>query len=140
MGLNQASRGGECATSHGESSSSGLDTDENLEIFADKLGDEMVNVLENKMASKNRRKPNSKKPSKPPLPPKGILLGTADMMLVKEISELAMLKRKRIERMKVLKRMKSEKASSCNINLCAMVFTILFFFVIIFQGLLGSRV
>jgi hypothetical protein len=60
-------------------------------------------------------------------------LDAADQKLIKEISELAMLKRARIERMKALKKVKATKASS-NSNLFAMVFTILFCLVILFQG------
>ncbi|KAI3459200.1 hypothetical protein Pfo_015863 [Paulownia fortunei] len=79
-----------------------------------------------------------KKPPKPPRPPRGLSLDAADQKLIKEISELAMIKRARIERMKVLKKMKAAKASSASTsssgNLIAMLFTILFCIVVIFQG------
>ncbi|KAL0299851.1 UNVERIFIED_CONTAM: hypothetical protein Scaly_2569100 [Sesamum calycinum] len=81
---------------------------------------------------------SAKKPPKPPRPPRGLSLDAADQKLIKEISELARIKRARIERMKVLKRMKAAKVSSASAsssgNLIAMLFTILFCIVIIFQG------
>ncbi|XP_011071367.1 uncharacterized protein LOC105156833 [Sesamum indicum] len=81
---------------------------------------------------------SAKKPPKPPRPPRRLSLDAADQKLIKEISELARIKRARIERMKVLKRMKAAKVSSASAsssgNLIAMLFTILFCIVIIFQG------
>ncbi|PIN23253.1 hypothetical protein CDL12_04019 [Handroanthus impetiginosus] len=81
---------------------------------------------------------SAKKPPKPPRPPRGLSLDAADQKLIKELAELAMIKRARIERMKALKKMKAAKASSASAtssgNLIAMVFTILFCIVIIFQG------
>lgn len=91
-------------------------------------------LAEKKIACKLPKKPESTRPSKPPRPPRGPSLDAADMMLVKEISELAILKRKRIERMKTLRKVKREKPSSINSSLFAMVVTILFLVVIIFQG------
>ncbi|KAL0433913.1 UNVERIFIED_CONTAM: hypothetical protein Slati_2725600 [Sesamum latifolium] len=44
---------------------------------------------------------SAKKPPKPPRPPRGLSLDAADQKLIKEISELARIKRARIERMKV---------------------------------------
>ncbi|CAN0855300.1 hypothetical protein LINGRAHAP2_LOCUS6171 [Linum grandiflorum] len=90
-----------------------------------------------------RRKSSSphKKSPKPPRPPRGPSLDAADIKLIKEISELAMLKRARIERIKALKKAKAAKASSASStgNLFAMVFTVLFFLVIICQGM-SSRI
>ncbi|KAK9292978.1 hypothetical protein L1049_020960 [Liquidambar formosana] len=60
------------------------------------------------------------------------------MKLVREISELAMLKRARVERMKALKKMRAHKASSSTSNLFAMIITILFIFVIIYQGMFSK--
>lgn len=80
------------------------------------------------------KKSSNKKASKPPKPPRGPSLDSADLKLIKEITEIAMLKRARIERMKALKKMKAAKQSSPNSNILAMVFTVLFFLVIIFQG------
>ncbi|XP_038721371.1 uncharacterized protein LOC120013456 isoform X2 [Tripterygium wilfordii] len=81
-----------------------------------------------------RKKTSNKKSLKPPRPPKGPSLDAADQKLIREITELATLKRARIERMKALKKMKAAKTSSSNGNFLAMVFTILFCLVIIFQG------
>ncbi|KAM6544986.1 hypothetical protein CsatB_025722 [Cannabis sativa] len=82
-----------------------------------------------------RKKGSNYKPSKPPRPPRGPSLDAADQKLIREISELAMLKRARAERMKALKKMKAAKSSSSSSNLFAMVFTILFFLVILFHGI-----
>jgi len=88
-----------------------------------------------------RKKASNKKAPKPPRPPQAPALDAADHKLIREISELAMLKRARIERMKALKKMKiaksSSRTSSSSSNtssLLAMVFTVVFFVVIIFQG------
>ncbi|CAN1243346.1 hypothetical protein LINPERPRIM_LOCUS5647 [Linum perenne] len=88
---------------------------------------------------------SSKKSPKPPRPPQGPSLDAADIKLIKEISELAMLKRARIERIKALKKAKaaakqsSTPLGSCNGNLFAIVLTVLFFIVIICQGM-SSRI
>ncbi|KAF8401291.1 hypothetical protein HHK36_012224 [Tetracentron sinense] len=107
---------------------------ENLELLTDKKseGEETVGLVEKKMVKEKRKKASSKKP---PRPPRGPSLDAADQKLVREISELAMLKRARNERMKELKKMKATKTSSSNSNLLAMIITILFCFVIIFQGM-----
>lgn len=92
-----------------------------------------VDHVEKKLVKEKRKKTSNKKAPKPPRPPRGPSLDAADQKLIKEISELAKLKRARIERMKALKIMKAAKASS-NSNLFAMLFTVLFCLVIIFQG------
>ncbi|CAK7326311.1 unnamed protein product [Dovyalis caffra] len=94
-------------------------------------GQMSVDQVEKETVKEKRKKTSNKKP---PRPPRGPSLDAADQKLIKEISELAMLKRARIERMKALKKMKATKASS-NSNLFAMVFTILFCLVILFQGM-----
>ncbi|WOL10260.1 hypothetical protein Cni_G19014 [Canna indica] len=94
-------------------------------------GEERVSLLENKLGVEKMKKKNCKKPPKPPRPPKSPSLDAADQKLIREISELAMMKRARIERMK--KKMKNAKSSS-NGNLCALIVTILFCLVIIWQG------
>ena len=94
-------------------------------------GQMSVDQVEKKIVEEKRKKTSNKKP---PRPPRGPSLDAADQKLIKEISELAMLKRARIERMKkALKKVKATKASP-NSNLFAMVFTILFCLVILFQG------
>lgn len=140
VGLNKSARVWDGLGSNDELLNSGEISVENMEILSNKVGEDMVDSLEKKITREKQKNANPKKSSKPPRPPKGPLLDAADMKYVKEFSELAMLKRKRIERMKNLKKKKSEKASSSNTNFIAMVVTILFCIVIIFQGLLGSRV
>ncbi|XP_065863853.1 uncharacterized protein [Euphorbia lathyris] len=100
------------------------------------------NSVKKVVKEKRKKTNNNKKSPKPPRPPRGpSTLGPADQKLIKEITEIAMLKRARVERMKNLKKMKGAKASSSsNSNLFAMVFTVLFFLVILIQGMSSSRV
>ncbi|GMH02290.1 hypothetical protein Nepgr_004129 [Nepenthes gracilis] len=115
------------------------DAGENIEIVIEKNpGDEKLDGLQfiEKTNPKEKRiKPNSKRPPKPPRPPKGPLLNASDLKLMREISELTAKKRARIERMKALGMMRSPRRSPSSSSLIAMVVTILFFAVIILQGL-----
>ncbi|CAL9204629.1 unnamed protein product [Musa hybrid cultivar] len=106
----------------------------NAEASVDKRdrGEEGPNLLEKKVGAEKTKKKGCKKPPKPPRPPKSPPLDAADQKLIREISELAMMKRARIERMKL--KMKNAKSTSSNGNLCALVVTILFCLVIIWQG------
>ncbi|XP_071708511.1 uncharacterized protein [Rutidosis leptorrhynchoides] len=94
--------------------------------------------LENKVKSKNSS--SAKKPPRPPRPHGGFSLSAYDQKLIKELTQLAMIKRARIERMKALKQKKalkgstSSSSSSSHGNFFAMVFTIIFFVVILLQG------
>ncbi|XP_051128095.1 uncharacterized protein LOC127249376 [Andrographis paniculata] len=85
----------------------------------------------------NRKPMSTKKPPRPPAP-RGLSLDAAEEKLIKEISQLAMIKRAGMERKKARRKMKEAKASSDSaapsLNLIAVVFTILFCVVIIFQG------
>ncbi|RVW71579.1 hypothetical protein CK203_052650 [Vitis vinifera] len=94
---------------------------------------EAMDSVDKKAVKEKRKKPSNKKSSKPPRPPKGPSLDAADQKLVREIAELAMLKRARVERRKALRKMKVAKASS-NSSLFAMVFTVFFCLVILFQA------
>ncbi|XP_047312401.1 uncharacterized protein LOC124915683 [Impatiens glandulifera] len=87
-----------------------------------------------------KEKKSSKKPPRPPRSSKPLSLDAADQKLIKEISQLIILKRARVERIKALKA-KSAKAasSSANGNLFAMICTILFCVVFIFQGVSSGR-
>ncbi|KAK2644196.1 hypothetical protein Ddye_019391 [Dipteronia dyeriana] len=102
-----------------------------------KVVEERKDVEGKKAVKEKRKKSSNKKPPKPPKPPRGPSLDAADQKLIREISELAMLKRARVERMRALRKMKAVKQSS-NSNLFAMVFTVIFCLVIIFQGLVSS--
>ncbi|KAK7363450.1 hypothetical protein VNO77_05594 [Canavalia gladiata] len=87
-----------------------------------------------------RKKFSNKKAPKPPRPPRAPSLDAADHKLIREIAGLAMLKRARIERMKALKKMKATKAtSSSSSSMFAMVFTVVFCVVIIFQGMSSGK-
>ncbi|XP_042052951.1 uncharacterized protein LOC121798155 [Salvia splendens] len=91
------------------------------------------------------RASGKKKSSKPPRPPRGLSVDAADQKLIRELSELAMIKRAKVERMKVLKKMRAAKASSSSSasssgNLMALLFTFIFFAVIVLQGCHSSGV
>ncbi|KAD2230173.1 hypothetical protein E3N88_41597 [Mikania micrantha] len=100
------------------------------------------NMTKTHLKEKQKMK-NSKKAPKPPRPRRGPTLSTSDLRLVKEISELVIKKRARIERLKSLRKLRSAQApssssSSSNISLLAMMITLLCLIVIILQGF-GSR-
>ncbi|KAI4371371.1 hypothetical protein MLD38_019614 [Melastoma candidum] len=83
-----------------------------------------------------RKKSSGKKASRPPRPPRAPSLDAADQKLMREIAEYAMLKRARMERMKALKKERNAKAGSGSSsgNAIALVFTVLFIFVVLFHG------
>ncbi|XP_039001444.1 uncharacterized protein LOC120127651 isoform X1 [Hibiscus syriacus] len=89
---------------------------------------------ENKSVKEKRKSLGHKKPPRPPRAPS---LDAADQKLIREIAELARLKRERIERMKALKKLKAAKPTSpsTSSNMFAMLFTIVFCLVIMFQGM-----
>ncbi|KAJ1414321.1 hypothetical protein SESBI_18859 [Sesbania bispinosa] len=104
------------------------------------IGQDSVKRVEQTPVKEKRKKASNKKAPKPPRPPHGPTLDAADHKLIREISELAMLKRARIERMRALKKMKAAKSSSSNnSSMLAMVFTIIFCIVIIFQGMSSGK-
>ena len=104
---------------------------------SDKLfsGTDMVDIEKTPVKEK-RKKGSNKKAAKPPRPPQAPSLDAADHKLIRELTELAMLKRARIERLKALKKMRAAKSSSpsSSSSILAMVFTLVFCIVIIFQG------
>lgn len=98
-------------------------------------------IVEKKHGKEKRNNTKYKKAPKPPRPPKGPSLDAADVKLIKELSALAMKKRARSEQMKAMKKMKEAKSSSSssslilkNSSVSALVITILFFVIILFQG------
>lgn len=96
---------------------------------------DVMKVVNKVPAKENRIKAANKKAAKPPRPPKGPSLDEADYKLIRELSELATLKRARVERMKAMKKMKNGKPASSNgTSALALIFTVIFFVVIIFQG------
>ncbi|XP_021836871.1 uncharacterized protein [Spinacia oleracea] len=96
---------------------------------------DFVAVLEKRNPKEQRKKVGSKKASKPPRPPNGPLLTASDLKLVKELSELAARKRARVERIKAFRKMKDAKRSSSGSSVTAMVITVVFFLIIVFQGI-----
>lgn len=77
-------------------------------------GEESSPVLEDELASseneaKKEEKSKSLSSKKPPRPPRGLSIDAADQKLIKELSELAMIKR---ARMKAIKKMKTAKVSA----------------------------
>ncbi|XP_074267708.1 uncharacterized protein LOC141591261 [Silene latifolia] len=117
-----------------------------IELVVDKCSgceetEDLVAVLEKRNPGEPRKKQKMKKPSKPPRPPKGPLLNASDLKLVKELSEIAARKRARIERMKALRKMKQTKRPNYTSSITALIITLLFFIIIIFQGAFsGSKV
>ncbi|WOH15835.1 hypothetical protein DCAR_0935381 [Daucus carota subsp. sativus] len=61
-------------------------------------GEEAANVAESQVGKEKRKVSSAKKSSKPPRPPQGLILYASDHKLVKEIAELAILKKARKER------------------------------------------
>ncbi|KAJ4802062.1 hypothetical protein LUZ62_014628 [Rhynchospora pubera] len=82
-----------------------------------------------------KKKKRLKKPPKPPRPPRPLSLDLSDQKLVNELTEIAMLKKARIERMKALKKMKNAKPASGTGSWCALVVTVIFCIVIFWHGL-----
>ncbi|KAK8317819.1 hypothetical protein V6Z11_A13G132600 [Gossypium hirsutum] len=91
--------------------------------------------------SSEKRRTSRKKPPKSPQPPRvGRSLSEVDIKLVREISKLSRLRYTRNDRRKKLEKKRVDKASSSHASVFAMIITILFICVIIFQGILGSNV
>ncbi|XP_065853558.1 uncharacterized protein [Euphorbia lathyris] len=115
-----------------------------LNLKADPSGssEKLEKLVGEEVTEKARDSEEEKKKriAKPPRPPKAPLLDMADIKLLREMTELAKLKRARVQRIKALKKKRKENASSLSINILPMLVTIVFFIVIIFQGLLSSRV
>lgn len=102
-------------------------------------GRDLAALLEKRNSNEQRKKLGSKAASKPPRPPKGPLLTASDLKLVKELSELAARKRARIERIKAVRRMKDTKRPSSGSSVTALVITVLFFLIIVFQGVFSGN-
>ncbi|XP_047173884.1 uncharacterized protein LOC124841622 [Vigna umbellata] len=122
---------------HNESSFSEVSGDLMKVTSTPLMGKDSGNRALQTPTKEKRKKASNKKAPKPPRSPQAPSLDAADLKLIREISELAMLKRARIERMKALKKMKiakSRSSSSSSTSFLAMVFTVVFFVVIIFQG------
>lgn len=103
----------------------------NFETLSDKW---MKKDLKKKLSDERYTKITAKKAAKPPRPPKGPSLDALDMKFVREVSELAMMKRARTERMRILSQKKTDKGSSSFGSIFAMLITLIFCYVIIFQG------
>ncbi|KAI3678655.1 hypothetical protein L6452_37956 [Arctium lappa] len=115
-------------------------------------GDHMPLLGKTQMKEKHKTRTTKK----PPRPRKGPSLNTSDLQLVREISELVMKKRARVERLKAMKKMRTVRSSSSSLalsssssspsslslsksSLFAMMVTILFFIIILFQGFGSSQ-
>ncbi|KVH96423.1 uncharacterized protein LOC112528046 [Cynara cardunculus var. scolymus] len=119
-----------------------MSVDDDLENNVKVVIDSKVEVGKKMGKDKRKKGSSAKKPPKPPRPPRGCFsLDAADQKLIKELAELAIIKRARIERMKALKHKKalrassSSSSSSMNGSLFAMLFTIIFFLMILLQGM-----
>ncbi|KAI3730134.1 hypothetical protein L6452_18810 [Arctium lappa] len=117
-----------------------MSVDDELENHVKVVIDSKVEVGKKMGKEKRKKSSSAKKPPKPPRPPRGFSLDAADQKLIKELAELAIIKRARIERMKALKHKKalrasSSSSSSMNGSLFAMLFTVIFFLMILLQGM-----
>ncbi|XP_058730342.1 uncharacterized protein LOC131602280 [Vicia villosa] len=103
-------------------------------------GKESVKSVESCLVKEKRKKSGNKKAAKPPRAPRGPSLDAADQKLIREITQLAMLKRARVERMKALKKMKAAKSLSPapSSGVFSMVLTVVFCIVILLQGMSSS--
>ncbi|ONI14782.1 hypothetical protein PRUPE_3G008100 [Prunus persica] len=131
--------------SSSSSEKSGEVTNDSVELLIERNSEVEENQGHMTLAEKTsenewRRKTNSRNAPKPPRPPRGPSLDAADQKLVREITELAKRKRARIEQRKAAKKMKASKSSSLQSGISAMIITLLFFFVIIFQGISSRSV
>ncbi|GMQ00386.1 hypothetical protein CsSME_00047493 [Camellia sinensis var. sinensis] len=143
LGLNRSVGGESGVNSYsnlGETSKSGAGNVEGLlGSSSGEVSGEHMAIVEKKHGKEKRKNTKYKKAPKPPRPPKGPSLDAADVKLIKELSALAMKKRARSEQMKAMKKMKEAKSSSSsliskNSSVSALVITILFFVIILFQG------
>ncbi|XP_078446778.1 uncharacterized protein LOC144715687 [Wolffia australiana] len=82
-----------------------------------------------------KKKKAGRKPPKPPRPPRAVSLDAADEKLIQHISELAMLKRARVERMKALMKTKNSRPASSSSSFWPLVVTLLFCLIIVWQGI-----
>ncbi|KAL8153623.1 hypothetical protein V2J09_011383 [Rumex salicifolius] len=108
---------------------------ETVQLLVDRkigLGENYESVLEKKSV---KGKPKAMSGKKPPRPPRGLSLDSTDQKIIRELAEMAKLKRARMERMRALKKMKDARTSSSKNQLFATLFTVLFFLVILFQGI-----
>ncbi|BBG98585.1 hypothetical protein Prudu_008024 [Prunus dulcis] len=131
--------------SSSSSEKSGEVTNDSVELLIERNSEVEENQGHMTLAEKTsenewRRKTNSRNAPKPPRPPRGPSLDAADQKLVREITDLAKRKRARIEQRKAAKKMKASKSSSLQSGISAMIITLLFFFVIIFQGISSRSV
>ncbi|KAI0488529.1 hypothetical protein KFK09_028364 [Dendrobium nobile] len=109
-----------------------LENGEALLVNKRVVGDEKVEKV---VGAENPKKKGCKKPPKPPRPPRPLSLDFADQKLVREISELAMLKKAKADRMKILKKIKNGKSASSSAgNTFALVVSLIFCIVIFWQG------
>ncbi|XP_031266466.1 uncharacterized protein LOC116124844 [Pistacia vera] len=116
-----------------------LGSSDSMESLDGEVGEEAMSLGKKKMMVEKGKKSSFNKPPKPPRPPGSPSFDEADMMLVREISELARQKQARTGRIKAVKRRRVDRASSSVVNIFAMIITVMFCFVIIFQGILGSH-
>ncbi|WOL11794.1 hypothetical protein Cni_G20558 [Canna indica] len=94
-----------------------------------------MDLLEKKATLEKPKKKGCKKPPKPPRPSNSRSLDAFDQKLMREISEIEMLKQARIERMK--KTIKNARSTSYIRNFWALLISILFVLIVIWQGVVS---
>lgn len=101
-------------------------------VASEKLGIENV---------RTHLKPSGKKPPKPPRPPRSLKAAATDPSmekLMKGISDIALLRKAKLERIRCLKKKQAAKAKASNTNLWALVFTLCFCLIMIMQGIFSQ--
>lgn len=97
-----------------------------------------------KLGNENVRahmKPSGKKPPKPPRPPRPLRLAATDPSkekLMKGISDIALLRKAKQDRIRSLKKKQAAKAKTSNANVWALVFTLCFCLIMIVQGIFSQ--
>lgn len=86
-------------------------------------------------------KPSGKKPPKPPRAPRSLTSAATDTSkekLMKGISDIALLRKAKLERIRSLKKKQAAKAKASNANVWALVFTLCFCLIMIVQGIFSQ--
>lgn len=101
-------------------------------VCLEKLGIENV---------RTHMKPSGKKPPKPPRPPRSLKAVDTDPSkekFMKGISDIALLRKAKLERIRCLKKKQAAKTKASNTNVWALAFTLCFCLIMIMQGIFSQ--
>ncbi|XP_020573515.1 uncharacterized protein LOC110019953 [Phalaenopsis equestris] len=102
------------------------------------VGQDEMSLMESKSGKERVKEKSLRKPSKPPKPPKALSLDPAEQKIAREMAELAVQKRLRMERMKAIRNMKNANAGFNIGKFCALFVTVLFCVIIIWHGMTSN--